>query len=129
MGKKNDTTKPAHAAAAPAESTKAAKPPPEPAGTPAAAAPPAANGDSGAGTPAKVAAKKKPAPKKKTPAKKKVVTFSTEDIALKAYFIAEHRHRHGIHGDEHSDWIKAERQLRAEHRKKTARKKPSKKRV
>ena len=65
--------------------------------------------------PAKAAPKKKAAPK--------TVTFSTEDIALRAYFISEHRHRNGIHGDSHTDWITAEKQLRAESRRKAAKKK------
>ena len=41
--------------------------------------------------------------------------FSNEDVALRAYFIAEKRQAAGIHGDTHSDWIEAERQLRKEH--------------
>jgi hypothetical protein len=69
---------------------------------------------------------KKPAPKpvkaRKRPSKKAAiaepVALSTEDIALRAYFIHEDRHRHGIHGDEHSDWVEAERQLLAELKKK-----------
>jgi hypothetical protein len=87
------------------------------------AEPPASNGES---SPAKPAAKTKPAAsaKKKAPARK-VVTFSTEDIALRAYFISENRHRHGIHGDAHSDWVEAERQLHAEHKKKTSKKAPA----
>ncbi len=71
--------------------------------------------------PAKAEVKKKPA---KKVVKKKTVTFSTEDIALRAYFIAEHRQRVGLHGDSHSDWIEAERQLKKEQRKKAAKKKP-----
>jgi hypothetical protein len=72
-------------------------------------------------------AKKKQAAKTKKravkkPAAKKAVKISSEEIALRAYFISEHRHHHGIHGDAHSDWIEAERQLKAE-RKKAAKKK------
>jgi len=65
------------------------------------------------------AGKKKKARKaaKKSAGKKKAV-FSTEDVALRAYFISEHRQQHGLPGDSHSDWIEAERQLKAEHRKK-----------
>ncbi len=121
MGKKNETTKPAAAIAESPAPKKPAKPVLE------AAAAPAANGD---GAPpkdavtkpavAKASARKPPA-KKKAPARKPV-TFSTEDIALRAYFIAEDRHRHGIAGDSHSDWIEAERQLRAETKKKSAKK-------
>ena len=39
---------------------------------------------------------------------------TAEDIALRAYFIAEKRRHNGLPGDEHHDWIEAERQLRAE---------------
>lgn len=75
----------------------------------------------------KAPAKKKPAKKTvkkaaKKPAAKKAVKISPDDIALRAYFISEHRHHHGLHGDAHSDWVEAERQLKAE-RKKAAKKK------
>jgi hypothetical protein len=127
MGKKSDTAKTVMPAS-PALSTKAPapEPPPSVVAIPEPAKPAAINGDGG---PTKTAVKKKPAVKaaKKSPAKKAIV-FSTEDIALRAYFIAEHRQNHGLHGDAHSDWVEAERQLKAEHRKKTATKKPSKKR-
>jgi hypothetical protein len=137
MGKKSDTAKPPPAIAeSPASTTTKtiAKPAPEPAVAaakpeavtkPVAPNPPAMGGN---GAPAKTAAKKKPA---KKAAAKKTVTFTTEDIALRAYFIAEHRQRHGLHGDSHSDWIEAERQLKKESRKKPAKKKKpaAKKRV
>ncbi len=57
------------------------------------------------------------APKpRKAPAKKKPVTvqITTEEISLRAYFIAEHRHKLGLPGSEHGDWVEAERQLREE---------------
>jgi len=126
MGKKSDTANPTTAIAGspaskpatPASSTGAPKAPP-------AAVPVVANGD---GAPAKVSVKKKPAARSgkasKTASKAKPVGFSTGDIALRAYFIAEHRQRHGLPGNSHSDWIQAEKQLRAEH-KKTAAKKPA----
>ena len=41
--------------------------------------------------------------------------FTREEIALRAYFIAEKRHQTSAPGDETSDWVEAERQLRAEH--------------
>ena len=94
MGKKDTNTKPA----TPAKRT--AKP---------------------AAAPAPVAEKKAAAPKK--PAKavaapkraaKKAAAFTTDDVALRAYFIAEKRRQHGLTGDEHQDWIEAERQLLAE---------------
>jgi hypothetical protein len=127
MGKKSDTAKPATAVAeSPVSTTKTTKPVPESIPAPAAieaSVPPAAAMD-GEGAPAKAKAKKKPA---KKAAKKKTVTFTSEDVALRAYFIAEHRHRHGLHGDSHSDWIEAERQLKKEHKKKAAKKKPGSK--
>ncbi|MDD5350335.1 MAG: DUF2934 domain-containing protein [Chthoniobacteraceae bacterium] len=36
------------------------------------------------------------------------------DIALRAYFIAEKRQKLGLPGDSTSDWVEAERQLKAE---------------
>jgi hypothetical protein len=39
---------------------------------------------------------------------------SHDDIALRAYFIAERRRQMGWHGDAHGDWAEAEAQLRAE---------------
>jgi hypothetical protein len=41
-------------------------------------------------------------------------SFTHEDIALRAYFIAEKRRSQGLSGDEHQDWIEAERQLLVE---------------
>lgn len=63
---------------------------------------------------AKDAPAKSPAPRKKA---KPIVRagFSNEDVALRAYFIAEKRQAGGHPGDTHSDWIEAERQLRSEH--------------
>jgi hypothetical protein len=59
---------------------------------------------------ASVPALKKPAAKKAAP--KKTAPVSTDEIALLAYFISEKRRKAGIPGDEHQDWIEAERQLR-----------------
>jgi len=59
---------------------------------------------------AKLKAAAKPVKKKKAVAK----VVATDDIALRAYFIAEGRQATGGHGDEHGDWVEAERQLRAE---------------
>ena len=39
---------------------------------------------------------------------------SYDEIALRAYFIALHRHSHGTPGDALQDWTEAERQLRVE---------------
>ena len=61
---------------------------------------------------------KAPAKKKAKPAAKKTGksagTYTRDDIALRAYFIAEKRRAHGHPGDEHQDWLEAERQLAAE---------------
>jgi hypothetical protein len=43
--------------------------------------------------------------------------FSHDEIALKAYFIAQHRQQNGIPGDPAQDWVEAERQLREEAQK------------
>jgi hypothetical protein len=37
-----------------------------------------------------------------------------EQIRLRAYFISEQRRSAGIAGDEHGDWLRAERELRSE---------------
>jgi hypothetical protein len=54
-----------------------------------------------------------------TTAKAPVIT--SDDIALRAYFISEKRRTASLPGDEHHDWLEAERQLVAEskRRKKT----------
>jgi hypothetical protein len=44
--------------------------------------------------------------------------ISREEIALRAYFIAEKRQRDGLPGNEHLDWLEAERQLQAERKPK-----------
>ena len=67
--------------------------------------------------PAAPKAKTPKAAKPKTPAAPKAPaapTFTTDDIALRAYFIGENRRAQGLHGDEHQDWVEAERQLIAE---------------
>ena len=51
----------------------------------------------------------------KSKSQKKVVTQpSSEQVALRAYFIGERRRTLGIHGDETSDWVAAERELLTE---------------
>ncbi len=77
--------------------------------------------------PAKAKRVTKPAPKKKAAAAKiksaakiakpKAPAYTQEDVALRAYFIAEKRQSHGLPGNEHQDWIEAERQLAAESKK------------
>ena len=93
MGKKTTTTK----KAAPAK--RAAKP--------SAAKQPAAE-KKAATRPKPSAAKPAAKPAAKAPG------FTTDDIALRAYFIAEKRRQNGLPGDEHHDWLEAERQLLAE---------------
>ena len=39
-------------------------------------------------------------------------SVTTEDIALRAYFIGEDRRNRGLPGNPESDWYEAERQLR-----------------
>lgn len=51
---------------------------------------------------------------KKTAAAPAFSHISREEIALRAYFIAEKRNRDGLPGNEHLDWLEAERQLQAE---------------
>ena len=67
----------------------------------------------------------KPAPKAPKPAKagppKAAVTFTTEELSLRAYFIAERRQAMGWPGDTTSDWVEAEKQLKAEALKKAKR--------
>lgn len=69
------------------------------------------------------------APAKKTPmapAKAKApkessaaeIVITTDEIALRAYYIAERRRSMGWGGDEHSDWVEAESQLKAEAKRK-----------
>lgn len=66
-----------------------------------------------------VAPAKKPARQKtalnssaKSKSQKKVSAQpSNEQVALRAYFIAERRRTLGINGDETSDWVAAEREL------------------
>ena len=58
---------------------------------------------------------------KKTPPKRP--SYTRDDVALRAYFISEKRRSHGLPGDEHQDWLEAERQITAElTKKKTAKK-------
>lgn len=62
------------------------------------------------------AARKKagPATARKATGKAAKSLLSTDDIALRAYFIAEKRQLEGTPGDSQNDWIEAERQLLAE---------------
>jgi hypothetical protein len=53
----------------------------------------------------------------------KLPAFTQNDVALRAYFISEKRRAEGLPGDEHQDWLEAERQITAEFAKKKTRKK------
>jgi Protein of unknown function (DUF2934) len=69
-------------------------------------------------------AKAKKLPTKKTAAKRAAKTSAApaggtreptdEEIRLRAYFIAERRHRFALPGDAESDWLEAKRQLLSE---------------
>jgi hypothetical protein len=61
------------------------------------------------------------AAKPKRVAQPKAPAYTFDDIALRAYFIAEKRRSLGLPGDEHQDWVDAEQQLATESksRKKT----------
>ncbi len=48
------------------------------------------------------------------PPKAKAIVVTTEEISLRAYFIAERREAMGWPGDSDTDWIEAEKQVRAE---------------
>jgi hypothetical protein len=52
--------------------------------------------------------------------KKAAPEISTEEIALRAYYIAEHRRNLRLPGDAIGDWVEAERQLRKEAAKKSS---------
>jgi len=77
---------------------------------------------------AKAAAKKAPVEAKKpvktikiaasAPAGASEIVISAEEISLRAYFIAERRQAMGWPGDSTSDWVEAERQLKAEAKRK-----------
>jgi hypothetical protein len=115
MAKKTTTkSKPeavAKRAAKPAEKPKAAPtPPPKPVAV--VAAPKL--------KPVKTPPKAKRVVKKAAP---KPPAFTQNDVALKAYYISEKRRSEGLPGDEHQDWLEAERQIAAEFsKKKTAKK-------
>jgi hypothetical protein len=131
MGKKTNSETKAFSAARPAApSTKAKGAPPEPAKPKrksplAKAATVAAAVAVAAGTAiakkragAKKTAAKSPVPK--NPAAKKPLKgtgsrqYTQEDVALRAYFIAERRRSEGLHSSPEQNWLDAERELQAE---------------
>jgi len=72
--------------------------------------------------PPKIVVKAKRMVKKTAP---KLPAYTQEDVALRAYFISEKRRSAGLPGDEHQDWLEAERQIVAEFAKKRTAKKTS----
>jgi len=107
MAKKNETNSKPVVPTAAAPST-----PATPAPTKRAVKPAATKSKTVAKTPkAPTSVKAKRTTKPKAPA---APSYTHEDVALRAYFIAEKRRSQGIHGDEHQDWLEAERQLLAE---------------
>ena len=57
------------------------------------------------------APKKSPAKKSATPATKAPIEPTDDQIRLRAYFLAERRHKLSLPGDSAHDWIEARRQL------------------
>ena len=121
MAKKTvSTPKPA----APAKAEAVAKPTPAPVAPAVPVAKTPAPAKKAAAPKAAKAVKAKPvkaaAPKAKRatkPAAPKAPAYTTEDVALRAYFISEKRRAQWLPGDEHQDWIEAERQLLEESKK------------
>jgi hypothetical protein len=60
------------------------------------------------------AAKKKTAAKTKGTRGSKAIEPTDEEIRIRAYFIAERRHRLELAGDADTDWLEARRQLLSE---------------
>jgi hypothetical protein len=54
---------------------------------------------------------KKPIVKKTAPTSKPAIEPTDEQIRLRAYFLAELRHKLSLAGDSNHDWIEARRQL------------------
>ena len=61
--------------------------------------------------PTKATGKAKRVVKKADP---KIPSYAPDDVALRAYFISEERRSLSLPGDEHQDWLEAERQISAE---------------
>jgi hypothetical protein len=62
-----------------------------------------------------------PKPRRSAGVRKKTTPeISADDIALRAYYLAEHRRNLSLPGDELGDWVEAERQLLKEAGKKSA---------
>ena len=108
MAKKTDTTKPAAPAAVVPPAKRATKAAPKK--LVAKAKLPAVK----AAKPAAKTTKKAPAAKAVKAVKPAKPGYTHDDVALRAYFIAEKRNSQGLPGSEHGDWVEAERQLMAE---------------
>jgi len=87
-------------AAQPAKKKAAAKKAPRPA---------AARTKAVTATPARVMSKRRGGKSEITAV---IGSVTTEDISLRAYFIAEDRRQRGLPGNPEADWLEAERQLR-----------------
>jgi hypothetical protein len=63
-----------------------------------------------------------PKPRRTAAGRKKAaaVEISADEIAMRAYYLAEHRRTLNLPGDAMGDWVEAERQLRKEAGKKSA---------
>ena len=62
-----------------------------------------------------------PKPRRAAGVRKKAASeISADEIALRAYYIAEHRRNLSLPGDELGDWVEAERQLRKEAARKSS---------
>ena len=64
--------------------------------------------------PTKKTSKMTATPAAPKPKKNKVIRISSEEVALRAYFIGERRRSLGTAGDETSDWVQAEHELNQE---------------
>jgi hypothetical protein len=71
--------------------------------------PAAARTRAAAATPARVITRRRG---RKTEIIGMIGTVSSEDVALKAYYLAERRRQLGLPSDPEADWLEAERQLR-----------------
>lgn len=105
MGKKTTNAKPVTPPKRAAKMKPAAEKPPVPEPVPAKPEPAPAK--------PKAAARKTKPPTRRA----KKPPYSQDDVALRAYFIAERRQAAGLPGDAHHDWIEAERQLASEAKK------------
>jgi Protein of unknown function (DUF2934) len=72
------------------------------------------------GAPALTITSPAPPPSTGVAKKKGAAEVEANDIALRAYYIAERRGKLGLPGDEMGDWVEAERQLSTEARRKSA---------